>query len=589
MIISGKKNTFKASVNGFSALKSILFLYILFISFLSGCKQSSDPLQDKKEKYSRASSSLFVSEINEIQKKKKDALNDFIDSLSPLDMVRELFIVNLEGNKVFHPVEKLEFLSLSPELEAWTFERKSGGESHYSGQDFSSQPLLPGGYIFFSYNLSDEIEEIMNFTDSIRAFYIKRGLVPPYLTLDQEGGFVNRLRTVNGPLPSSLRVSENLCLSQALDLYSLQARQMKALGFDMNLAPVSEVQNEQNEKFLNGRSFGSLENVLVYSRAFINGMQNNGISCVLKHFPGNTNLDPHTGLPELPYSYETLMQDTLPFREFASKNAVSASALLMSHARTRALDPDVPACLSEKWVKEIIRDNFSFDGIVFSDDIFMKALRDNGYPPEKAVLMAIKAGVDIIMISEKRFASSARVILEEMKNDSDFYKEVKRAVKHVFQYKIKAGLLTFERLTGSRDELFQNEGEEQTGGNNSFGQEQPAGGNNSFSQEQSAGGNNSFGQEQPAGGNNSFSQEQSAGGNNSFTQEQSAAWENLSAGQALESASSVKSRENLSAGEKNCLSYRLCPSNPYGKVLDRIVYFREAYKENVDFYIQHFK
>lgn len=73
----------------------------------------------------------------------------------------------------------------------------------------------------------------------------------------------------------------------------------------------------------------------------------------------------------------------------------------MSHAVTKVADSKTPACLSEYWTREVLQKQLGYGGLIISDDIFMKALADNGFPPEKAVLMAVRAGVDVIMLSEK--------------------------------------------------------------------------------------------------------------------------------------------------------------------------------------------
>ena len=171
---------------------------------------------------------------------------------------------------------------------------------------------------------------------------------------------------------------------------------MRELGFDMNLAPVVEICTPANAEFLEGRSFGNLEQVITYGRACINAYENNRIATVLKHFPGNSNTDPHTGLPEITLSKEALLEIIVPFREFAK---MEPSAILMSHARTTAIDEGVPACLSKVWVTDILRKEYGYEGLIFSDDIFMGALADNGYPPEEAAIRAVEAGIDCIMIS----------------------------------------------------------------------------------------------------------------------------------------------------------------------------------------------
>ena len=81
---------------------------------------------------------------------------------------------------------------------------------------------------------------------------------------------------------------------------------------------------------------------------------------------------------------------------------------------------------------------------IFSDDIFMGALASNGFPPEKASVLAIEAGVDCIMTSEKRFAKQAAVLYKKALEDSEFSKRIDQSVRRILLYKLKAGLLNLE-------------------------------------------------------------------------------------------------------------------------------------------------
>ena len=118
----------------------------------------------------------------------------------------------------------------------------------------------------------------------------------------------------------------------------------------------------------------------------------------------------------------------------------------MSHARTTAVDVGVPACLSKVWVTDILRNEYGYKGLIFSDDIFMGALADNGYPPEVAAIRAVEAGVDCIMISEKRFAKAGKVLYNRAKEDSTFEAKIDQAVKRIIKYKIEAGLFDEQKI-----------------------------------------------------------------------------------------------------------------------------------------------
>ena len=128
----------------------------------------------------------------------------------------------------------------------------------------------------------------------------------------------------------------------------------------------------------------------------------------------------------------------------------------MSHARIslaeenvtkplyKNLDSHTPACLSSFWVTDVVRKDFGFEGLILSDDIFMGALRDNGFPPEKAALQAIEAGIDVIMLSEKRFGPVAQILLEYGAENPEFEAKITEACKRVVEYKIKAGLIALK-------------------------------------------------------------------------------------------------------------------------------------------------
>ncbi|MBQ9238056.1 MAG: glycoside hydrolase family 3 protein, partial [Treponema sp.] len=338
------------------------------------------------------------------------AVAAFVDSLSVHEQVCQLFIVNVAGNTDFTPVES-----------------------------YDGAPLIPGGYLFFSYNIADTPEKIIAFTDSIAAFCAAHEAVMPFLAIDHEGGTVNRLRQVVSPFPAAGAVAERLSVSDAGALFAFQAEQLRALGFTMNIAPVVEVRTDDNRAFLGTRSFGNEDAVRAYGTAAITAFQNHGVAAVIKHFPGNTNVDPHTGLPEIALSESEL--ETRVLAPFCDLLACRPAGIVMSHARTKAVDAGVPACLSSVWVNDTVRDSFGYGGLILSDDIFMAALQDNGYPPAVAAVRAIEAGVDCIMISEKRFLDSVTVLVEKAEEDAAFAERIQESCRRVLAAKAAYGVI----------------------------------------------------------------------------------------------------------------------------------------------------
>lgn len=395
--------------------KSILLIILSF--FLISC---TDKITKKEIKKHEAAAQIQTY-INQIKKERETALERYVEAMPLEDKIAQMFIENLEGNTSFRSYETVGSMT---------------------GSD-DQRPLVAGGYIFFSYNIGADRQQMTDFIDSIRTYCDTYELVQPYLCVDQEGGWVNRLKKLNPPLASNEKVAEELDIKDAYSLYKEQADSMKSLGFDMNLAPVVEVCTPDNKEFLDGRSYGDLDKVTNYGRACINAYENNGIATVLKHFPGNTNTDPHTGLPEITLDKNQLLQTIESFRELVQYNP---SAVLMSHARTSAIDPGVPACLSKVWVTDILRNEYGYQGLIFSDDIFMGALADNGYPPEEAAIKAVEAGVDCIMISEKRFAKAGKVLYQEALKKPEFALKIDNAVMRILKYKIEAGLLDEQEI-----------------------------------------------------------------------------------------------------------------------------------------------
>lgn len=390
---------------------------IFFIILFSSCTDK----QTKKEIVKHAAASEVQNYINQIKSEREQTLTEYVKALPLEQKIAQLFIENLEGCTTFRSYETVGAMM---------------------GSD-DKTPLIAGGYIFFSFNIADSREQMQDYIKSIRDYCDSHENIQPYLCVDQEGGWVSRLKKLNPKLPSNEEVARELDIKEAYKLYEEQAACMRELGFDMNLAPVVEVCTEDNKDFLDGRSFGELNQVITYGRACINAYENNGIATVLKHFPGNTNTDPHTGLPEITLSKTELLKSVESFRQLVQYNP---AAVLMSHARTAAIDSGVPACLSTVWVTDILRNEYGYEGLIFSDDIFMGALADNGYPPEVAAIRAVEAGVDCIMISEKRFAKAAKVLYNRAKEDAVFEAKIDQAVKRIIKYKLGAGLVDEQKI-----------------------------------------------------------------------------------------------------------------------------------------------
>ncbi len=369
------------------------------------------------------------------------AINGYLFSLPPEQRISQIFLVNIEGNIKYRPSE------YSDEIDSYA------GSSHV--------PLVPGGAILFAYNIADSAEDMIGYMASVADYCESNNIARPYIAIDQEGGYVARLRKMTSPLPSNEDVASRLTPNEAYELYSLQAKQMRALGIDMNLAPVCESLNEGNRDFLINRSFGDIVKSTGYSLVAVEAYQDNGVGTVLKHFPGNSNTDPHSGLPEINLTKEELYYQTIiPFSFILS---ASPTAVLMSHARTKTFDSENPASLSHTWVTGKLKKELDFGGLILSDDIFMGALSKNGFPPDIAAVKAIEAGIHVIMLSEKRFGSVARTLLSYAETNPDFEKKLVEAEKKVLEFKLRTGILKMEKDSDDGYKIVQSTDNDQNG------------------------------------------------------------------------------------------------------------------------------
>ena len=390
-------------------------------TLFSLCSCSRLKQTDNKEILKHKNASETLTAVKEINQKKEQALKKYIQMLSVEEKLSQIFLINLEHNDSFLPVEWYKKSEQQPD---GTFKEVK-------------RTLIPAGYIFFGYNIAENPESVIGFTDSIISHAVEQGSIAPFLSIDVEGGFVNRLRGLAGPLPENERVSSVLSRSQSYKLYSSYAKQMSALGFNLDLAPVAEICTDENKDFLNGRSYGTKNQAIDYSKSFIRAFQDNNVGCVVKHFPGNTNVDPHIGLPKIQMTQAEYADILEVFSQVLKERP---DAVLMSHVIVPPYD-DHPSCLSKFWVTEVLRDTLKYDGIIFSDDIFMGALIDNGYSPKTASTMALDAGITCIMISEKKFGKWMELLTKLCVNDSAFMAKVDEAVFKMLRFKMKHGLI----------------------------------------------------------------------------------------------------------------------------------------------------
>jgi beta-N-acetylhexosaminidase len=246
-----------------------------------------------------------------------------------------------------------------------------------------------GGVVFFARNVGTP-EEVLELNRDIKRVAAR----PLLLAVDQEGGQVARLRRGFTELPPMRAVGATGSPSLARELGGLIGRELRAVGFDMNYAPVLDIDTNPANPVIAARSFGRTpELVTELGLALAAGLQEAGVAACGKHFPGHgdTSQDSHLELPRLPHAMDRLERVELaPFKAAAGAGIAS---FMTAHVIFEAVDAEHPATMSRAVLTGILREKFGYDGLVVTDDVEMKAITDN-YGVEEAVLVGLDAGVD---------------------------------------------------------------------------------------------------------------------------------------------------------------------------------------------------
>ena len=224
--------------------------------------------------------------------------------------------------------------------------------------------------------------------------------VPLWFASDFEGGVGMQLRG-GTRLPRAMALAATGDTESAAEAARITAREGRAIGVHVNFYPVLDVNNNPSNPIINTRAFSdNPETVANWGTAFIRAAQDAGQIATAKHFPGHgdTALDSHILLPTLAATRERLQQIELP--PFRTAAARGVRAIMTAHIAVPALDEGAnelrPATLSPALIEGILRRDFGFDGLVFSDALSMGAI-SNAYEPGEAAVLAILAGCDVAL------------------------------------------------------------------------------------------------------------------------------------------------------------------------------------------------
>ncbi|WP_049944458.1 glycoside hydrolase family 3 protein [Anaerococcus provencensis] len=331
-----------------------------------------------------------------------------------------------------------------------------------------------GGVILFAENVRDT-EQTTKLTHNIQKAAIESGLDPLLISIDQEGGIVVRLGTGTS-LPGNMALGASRDKKLAYEYGKIIAEEIKALGINVNLAPVMDTNNNPNNPVIGLRSISSDPNLVgELGSEVVKGLQDNGVSAAIKYFPGHgdTATDSHLGLPVVDKSYEEVKNlELIPFDK-AAKEGVDM--IMTAHISYPQLEKDtvisqkdgsvigIPATLSDDIITGIIRKKMNYDGIVITDAMKMQAIADH-FGEEEAVIMAIRAGVDIplmpALLQKNEDLLKLDSIINRIKSEIELgnisENQLNNSVYRILDLKYRRGILDLDQYNKPIEEKIEN-------------------------------------------------------------------------------------------------------------------------------------
>jgi len=301
--------------------------------------------------------------------------------------------------------------------------------------------LQPGGFILFGRNIESP-EQLRKLVDDLRDL----SDTEPFITIDQEGGRVSRLRLIGSEPPSAQELREKGDPGLIKRHGKLTGEVLRSFGFNLDLCPVLDVSDGAGdlENSLKGRTYGlDIPEVISNAGVFNAAMRKAGVLSCGKHFPSYTtaDTDPHHELSVCKRTKDELLQsEIIPYTTLMPE----LDTIMSCHTCYLGLEPDnerVPASLSENVINQFLRNQLGFDGLVMTDDLDMGAiLNEVGF--EETIIRAIKAGNDMAMICHRvEMVEEAKKHLEKVpeaviNTALERIDKTKRKLSHPFPWSI---------------------------------------------------------------------------------------------------------------------------------------------------------
>lgn len=298
-----------------------------------------------------------------------------------------------------------------------------------------------GGVIYFDRNVESPAQVAKLSNDLQKLALSTERKIPLFITVDQEGGKVARLKQGFTSFPGNMALGASRSKELAFQTGELMGQELRAVGVNLNMAPVMDVNNNPQNPVIGVRSFSENPGLTAdLGSEMIRGFHESGILTIAKHFPGHgdTAVDSHVGLPEIPHSMDRLNKmELVPFKRAIAANT---DMVMSTHITFPALEPTpgLPATLSENVLTGLLRNQLNYDGVIITDDMEMGAIAEN-FGTSEAAVRAIKAGADVVLVchSLDRQTESIESVKQAVEQGKIDEKRIDASVRRILSLKAK--------------------------------------------------------------------------------------------------------------------------------------------------------
>jgi beta-N-acetylhexosaminidase len=329
----------------------------------------------------------------------------------------------------------------------------------FPGQSLSESPELSalisayyvGGIVLLEPNAHDPQQIAPLVAEAQNLSAQTESHIPLFVAINHEGGNVVRITEGVTGFPGNMAIAATGRPDYAYTAAAMAAEELRAMGINVNLAPVLDVNDNPLNPIIGVRSFGESPDLVgSLGKETIRGFQQNGIIAVAKHFPGHGNaaIDSHVGLPVINKSASELEQVELPPFQVAVEEGVDAIMTAHVVVPVWELTPDLPASLSANILTGVLRDRMGFEGILVTDSLGMGAITAN-WGQAQAAVEAVKAGADVVLSIGPLEAQIAihQALVTAVQNGEITPARIDESVLRILRVKHKYGL--FEEEPGA--------------------------------------------------------------------------------------------------------------------------------------------